>query len=162
MILRHNKRHLQPATIEEGRVHNPIMQALISDQGCNNLVNQLLSRVLPLSEVTDKAIKTWLNIVQQTVVKMIQTIIHGAISVAEFQAAFKAVKEHTTSSPSSLHYSIWKVVAQEDDIAKWMSITMSLPFMYGFVNYHWSTVIDVMLKKKIIPGKSINCKLLES
>ena len=31
MILRRNKHHLQHTTVEEGRVHGPIMQHLIAD-----------------------------------------------------------------------------------------------------------------------------------
>ena len=74
--------------------------------------------------------------------------IEGAISVEDFQQAFKIVKERTSSSPSSLHYSIWKIVAREDNMAQWLSIMMSLPFMYGFVNKRWATIIDIMIEKK--------------
>ena len=53
LILRWNKYHLQQATAEEGWVHDPIMQPLIADQGCNNLTDQLLKGDLILEEVTD-------------------------------------------------------------------------------------------------------------
>jgi len=56
--------------------------------------------------------------------------------------------ERSTSPPSGLHYSIWKIVAKEDGLAAWLSIMMSLPFMYGFVNTRWKQIIDVMLEKK--------------
>ena len=54
----------------------------------------------------------------------------------------------TTSSPSGLHYSIWKALARENDIAKWLAIMMSLPFMHGFTHRRWTKMVDVMLEKK--------------
>jgi hypothetical protein len=74
--------------------------------------------------------------------------ITGGISKEEFQAAFKAVSEHTSSSPSGLHYSIWKCLARENDLAEWLSIMMSLPFEHGFTNERWTRSLDVMLEKK--------------
>jgi hypothetical protein len=59
--------------------------------------------------------------------------------------AFKAVSEKTSSSPSGLHYTIWKSLAVEDDFAGWMSLMMSMPFEFGFVNERWTNAIDVML-----------------
>jgi len=47
-----------------------------------------------------------------------------------------------------LHYSIWKIVAKENDLAAWLSIRMSLPFMHGSVNVRWKWIIDVMLEEK--------------
>ena len=101
-----------------------------------------------MTEVTDKAIQARLSTIQETSNDMVLPGICGAISVEEFQTAFKAVNERTSSSPSNLHYSIWKVVSQEDDLAESLGIMMSTPFMYGFVNTRWSTVVDVMLEKK--------------
>ena len=75
-------------------------------------------------------------------------MIRGVISPDDFQSLFKAVRERTSSSPSGLHYTIWKAIAQEDDLASWLSIMMSLPFMYGFVNTRWAKMVDVMIEKK--------------
>ena len=125
-----------------------MIQALVTDQGSNDLVDQLLKGELFMMEVTDEAIQAWLSALQQTSNDMVLPRIYGTISVEEFQTAFKAVNERTSSSPSNLHYSIWKVVSQEDDLAESLGIMMSTPFMYGFVNTRWSTVVDVMLEKK--------------
>ena len=111
---------------------------------------------MTLDDITDEAIQAWLSVVQQTSTNMTLPRIEGAILVEEFQQAFKIVKERTSSSPSSLHYSIWKIVAREDDLAQWLSIMMSLPFMYGFVNKRWATIIDVMIEKKKMFEKSTN------
>jgi len=70
------------------------------------------------------------------------------ITTEDFQVAFKAVSEKTTPSLSGLHYSIWKVLAQEDDIVSWLSTMMSILFEFGFVNKRWTTEINVMLKKE--------------
>jgi len=71
-----------------------------------------------------------------------------AISKEDFQAAFKAVLERTTSSSSGLYYSIWKVLARENDIAEWLSIMVSLPFQHSFVNDRWTTEVDMMIENK--------------
>ena len=62
----------------------------------NNLINHLLKGELPLTEATDEAIQSWLSAFQQTAGSTTLPRIDGAILVAEFQAAFKAVKECTT------------------------------------------------------------------
>ena len=115
-----------------------------------------------LDEVTDESIQAWLSAVQQTPTNKMLPKIEGAVLVAEFKQAFKAVKECTSSSPSSLHYSIWEVVACNDDLIEWLSIMMSLPFMYGFVNKRWATIIDVVIKKKKIQEKSTSFESLGS
>jgi hypothetical protein len=71
----------------------------------------------------------------------------GEVSAQQFRDAFKAVSERT-SSAGKIHYTIWKCIAQDEELAEWLSIMMSLPFMYGFPNKHWMKSIDVMLEKK--------------
>ena len=56
LIVCRNKHHLQQVTVDEGHIHDPIMQTLIAYQGCNDLVKQLLKGELSLTEVTDEAI----------------------------------------------------------------------------------------------------------
>lgn len=74
--------------------------------------------------------------------------ISGMIHLDEYQAAFQSVKEGTSSSPSGLHYTIWKTIAFDPLLASYMTIMMRLPFMYGFKNDRWAKCIDVMLEKK--------------
>ena len=47
-----------------------------------------------------------------------------------------------------MHCSIWNVLTRDDSLAKWLSIMMSLPFMYGFVSEQWTHEVCVMIKKK--------------
>ncbi|KAL7524523.1 hypothetical protein ACHAXR_002911 [Thalassiosira sp. AJA248-18] len=133
------------------------MQSLIQEYGTSDLVDDLIDGSISINEATDEAIQAWISAVQQTHSEhTINTSdgsipiprISGAITPSDFQAAFKAVSEKTTSSPSGLHYSIWKVMARDDGCAQYLSIMMSLPFMYGFVNKRWTTSVDVMLEKK--------------
>ena len=53
----------------------------------------------------------------------------------------------TSSSPSGLHYTLWKAIAEIDEFCKYFAIMMSLPFQYGFSNKLWELAIDVMLEK---------------
>ena len=98
---------------------------------------------LMLDEVTDGSIQAWLSAIQQTAMNTTLPMIDGAVSVADFQQAFNAVKERMSSSPSSIHYSTWKVVAHADYLVEWLSIMMNLPFMHGFVNERWEVTIDL-------------------
>ena len=88
--------------------------------------------------------------------------IPGEISVAYFQAAFKAVSKKTTLLPSGLHYSIWRVLARDNSLAKWLSIMMSLPFMYGFVSEQWIQEVNVIIEKSEMSGRYTSCKSLGS
>jgi len=98
---------------------------MLEGNGTNDLVQQFLKGESTLDEAVDKAIHAWLSILQQTAGKMTLPRIPGEISIADFQAAFKAVSEKTTSSPLGMHDSIWKVLARDDSIAKWLNIMMS-------------------------------------
>ena len=41
IILQRNQRHLQQASIEDGRVHVPMIQKMVENYGCNNLIDEL-------------------------------------------------------------------------------------------------------------------------
>lgn len=70
------------------------------------------------------------------------------ITSSQFSNAFKITRESTSSSPSGRHYTLWKALAVQDDIAEHLATMMSLPFMYGFAPQRWTRSIDVMLEKK--------------
>ena len=99
---------------------------------------------------TPTAIKAWIEIMQQILGKKNLQKVTGFILAPEFQEAFKKVKEFTSSSPSRVHYTLWKVVAKDKDLASFLSVMMSLPFMYGFTNALCTTSVTVMLEKS--PG----------
>ena len=86
--------------------------------------------------VTDELVQAYFRAIQETATaSKDMPMARGSISKQEYQDAFKAVRERTSSSPDSgLHYTLWKALAKEDDLADWLSVMMSLPFMYGFVN----------------------------
>ena len=125
------------------------MKQLMENDGCNDIVTQLYNGELDMDSVTDELVQAFLKAIVETSTKANAfPMITGVISPDDFQSLFKVVRERTSSSPSGLHYTIWKAVAQEDDLASWLSIMMSLPFMYGFVNTRWAKMVDVMIEKK--------------
>ena len=126
------------------------MRRIIECSKTNDLMDALKNGELSISDGADEAIQAWLSAVQQTASKMTLPRITGEISTEMFQSAFKSVKERTTSSPSGMHYLLWKSLAHEDDLSEWLSTLMSLPLMYGFVNQRWTKMVDVMIEKK--PG----------
>ena len=75
--------------------------------------------------------------------------IEGTVNSEEFSQAFKAVHESMSSSPSGLHYTIWKCIAHDEELARVFACLMSIPFETGIVNRRWTKCIEVMLKKKL-------------
>ena len=57
IILQRNKRHLQQASIEDGQVHNPMIQKMVENYGCNDLIDDLRSRKVTLDKAVDEAIQ---------------------------------------------------------------------------------------------------------
>ncbi|KAL9183002.1 hypothetical protein ACHAXT_004789 [Thalassiosira profunda] len=74
----------------------------------------------------------------------------GSIDTAQYQAMFRAADEKTSTHPNALHYTVWKAMALHPFLAKFQSILISLPFVYGFSNRFWEEMTDYMLEKK--PG----------
>jgi hypothetical protein len=68
----------------------------------------------------------------------------------DVQRMFQLARERTSSDSSTLNYTLWKCLATDDAVAGILSVLFSLPFLYGFVNSHWTNMTDFMLKKK--PG----------
>ena len=147
IIIQRNKRHLQQAEVEEGRAHTPLMQAIRRNHG-TDLLQEILDGTIDIDAATDEAVTAWVRALAQTEEEKRLTPITGEIDRQMFQTAFKKVSERTSSSPSGLHYSIWKCLAREDDLAEWLSLMMSMPFQFGFINERWTKSIDVMLEKK--------------
>lgn len=63
---------------------------------------------------------------------------------------FKMKKKRTSSDTRRLNYTLWKALAQSNFLSSVLSIMISLPFTYGFVNDHWTKMTDFMIEKK--PG----------
>ncbi len=77
-------------------------------------------------------------------------LIDGTLTLVDVQEMFRRAREKTSSDSSTLNYTLWKCLAQDDNIAGILSVLFSLPFLYGFVNSHWAQMTDFMLEKK--PG----------
>eukprot|EP00956_Cyclotella_meneghiniana_P006230 scaffold8106_cov56-Cyclotella_meneghiniana.AAC.2 len=133
--------------MEEGKCHDPLIREMRKNHGVD-MMDEVLAGSIDIPEATDEIIMAWIRAHKQTEAEIKLPPITGEISTEDFQKAFAVVSEHTSSSPSGLHYSLWKCLAKDEAIAGWMAIMMSLPFMHGFVNERWQRVIDVMLEKK--------------
>jgi hypothetical protein len=101
------------------------MQSLVEAKSPNDLIDDLKSGAIQIDEATNEAIQAFISALHQTAMKMVLPKLGGEIPVMDYQGGFAAVSERTTSSPSSLHYTLWKAVARENDLAAWQSIMMS-------------------------------------
>jgi hypothetical protein len=129
LIMERNRWHLQQAEIEEGRCHDPIMKELRKGHRID-LMQEVLDGTITLDDATDETVAAWIRAIKQTDAEKALPPVTGKISKEQFQTAFKVVSEHTSSSPSGLHYSIWKCLAREDDLAEWLALMMSMPFEF--------------------------------
>ena len=59
-------------------------------------------------------------------------MIDGTITKDKFQDMFKRARERTSLSPTGLHYTIWKTMAEEDYSAEVLCVMMSISFVHGF------------------------------
>ena len=94
--------------------------------------------------------KEWLHWIKKTPKEREVRAMPAIITLEDFFEAFKAVDEMTSSSPSGLHYTLWKALAENNELCKMCAAMMTLPFRYGFTHNRWRKIIDVMLEKK--PG----------
>ena len=65
-----------------------------------------------------------------------------------YKAIFKKAKEHTSSSPSGIHYGHYIAAIQNDLLAEVNVTFMRVPFAHGFPLDRWSSSVHCMLQKK--------------
>jgi hypothetical protein len=72
-------------------------------------------------------------------------------NTARFVKAMAVTPEKTSSSPSGIHYGIYKVAMRDKEVAQVLSKIALTPFRYGFILDRWTKVTQVMIKKKPEP-----------
>ena len=126
------------------------MSDFLQDHGMGQASKDLLSGVYSTDYDITPEMASWMRHMQRTKLEKDLPSVMGAISVDEFQDMFKVADEKTSSNPADLNYTIWKAMARSKYLSSILSILVSLPFIYGFPNRTWLSMIDVMLEKK--PG----------
>ena len=82
------------------------MQQLSENFGSNSFMDSICDGTLTVDGAVDETIHAWLSALQQTATNLRDAklpTLPSRITPSDFQAAFKAVSERTTSSPSGLH-----------------------------------------------------------
>ena len=148
LLLTRNKRHLQQTAMEEGISTEPLLSSIREDFGLSREADNILQGRPSMQTPIPENMAAWFRTITAEPMPEGTSPVIGTIPKSDFQTAFKVSKEKTSSSPSGLHYTIWKTMAADDEMAEWMSIMISLPFTYGFANTRWTRAIDVMLEKK--------------
>ena len=147
-IMARNKRHLQQTAREGGVTTGPLMNEIQANHGLNSRVDDLLAGRFETEHEVPEEMAGWIKAVKQTDKEKATPKVVGVMTKEQFQYAFKIANEKTSSSPSGVHYTMWKAMAASDYCAEFLCIMISLPFVYGFPNDRWLREIDVMLEKK--------------
>jgi hypothetical protein len=126
------------------------MKLFREEMGLGSAANALLQGTFQTEYEVGPAVTAWINAVRQTDEEKSIPPVIGSLSTTEFQEMFKKKHEATSSDPHGMNYTIWKAMAKSEHLSSFLSILISLPFIYGFANTRWMNMIDVMLEKK--PG----------
>jgi hypothetical protein len=164
-LLQRNHMHLEQVSREGSVSTDPLLTELWKDFGFNALSKTVLDGE-PVNKTVEKlAIEAGRTVTEYTITPEIAaffqalrkteidqslTPILGTISSMDFQKMFMKACKRTSSDPRMLNYTLWKCLAKSDKFSGFISVLLSLPFVYGFVNDHWTTMVDFMLEKK--PG----------
>ena len=124
------------------------MSKIHANHGVNPRLDDLLAGMFETEHEVSEEMAAWIKAVKQTDKEKSTPKVFGVMTKEQFQYAFKIAKEKTSSSPSGMHYTMWKAMAESDYCAEFLCIMISLPFVYGFTNDRWLREIDVMLGKK--------------
>jgi hypothetical protein len=147
-LLAINKQQLQ-ASSSSPFVSGPL--SIIGFDGFTDAAGDILSGDLaniPRTSVETQAILSNLATVCPT---MDLDLSSDKENAKRFHKAITVTPEKTSSSPSGLNYSIYKVAIQDSYITSVLSKLALTPFRYGFTLDRWKNVTQVMIKKKAEP-----------
>ena len=134
--------------IEERPPTTPAFDGILSDHGTSATADKLLSGDLDVTSLgLGKEAEEFLRLLKKTPEEK-KLSINSRMSHKAFRQAMKVTNETTSSSASGVHYTLWKAIAEKDDLAEMHSLMLSLPFMHGFKCNRWLRSIDCMLEKK--------------
>ena len=148
-LIDRNRRHLEQVAREKGPSTRPPLTQIRHNYGINPLTESILDGTYTTYDLPPE-MRAFFDALKTNPTTHRLPPVLGAISSLDFQEMFRRAKEKTSSDSRTLNYSIWKCIASSDAISSFAAILLSLPFMYGFVNSHWTHMTDFMLEKK--PG----------
>ena len=147
-LIERNRRHLQQIEIEDGVTRQPMLMELKANQGINATSRALLDGTYSMDRELTEEQAAYLRAITQTDRERAAPKVRGAMTKQQYKRTFQVARERMASSPSQMHYTLWKAMAESDELAEFQCIMISLPFMYGFVCIRWLREIDAMLEKK--------------
>jgi len=142
-----NKRNLQASSISPF-VTGPLSS--IGPDGLTTTSEDILDGTFDHS--SDNTVLTRLIYhLQRTCPQLVIDFSDDTANLKRFRLAIAITPEKASSSPSGIHYGIYKTVMTDDYLATVMAQLASIPFKHGFVLHRWTNVTQVMIKKKPEP-----------
>ena len=113
-LLRRNKKHHQQVWEDEGvPTKAPIHDLLTQEEKIEKLLNGEID--IERLEVPEH-VKEWLHWLKKTPKEREIRDLPPIITPEDFREAFEVVDEMTPSSPSGLHYTLWKALAESNEL----------------------------------------------
>ena len=82
-----------------------------------------------------EVLRKWLLLMKRTEFEdTVKDSIDGTVETEDFKQSFHNARENVSSSPSGLHYTIWKSIATNDELSAIMAKMMGMPFRFGIKN----------------------------
>ena len=147
-LLARNRRHLEQTAREQGISTGPPLTTLRENFGFNPFSEGVLHGNYVTHYDLTPEMQAFFEALKSNKFTNRLPPIDGVITSEDFQRMFSIAKERTSSDPRTLNYSLWKCIATSDSVSSLAAILLSLPFMYGFVNSHWTHMTDFMIEKK--------------
>ena len=119
------------------------------DDGFAETADQILDGTLPL--VYDPLTNSLLTHLARVCPPLPIDFTDDTINAKRFSSAIQVTPERISSSPSGIHYGIYKTVINESYLLSVFSKLASVPFRHGFVLDRWKSATQVMIKKKPEP-----------
>jgi hypothetical protein len=71
------------------------------------------------------------------------------LSIKDLKTGFKNAKESTASSPTGMHYGIWKSLLHDEDLFQPYAMMIQFAFWWGTPPKQWASLVQPLIEKDV-------------
>jgi hypothetical protein len=127
-LRRRNKQHLNQMHVEKRPPTRAEFQSVLAEHGASEVAQAILDGTFdPSTLKMGEDIETFIKGLQRWEEEKPLSM-PCQMTTKEFQESMKVTHEDTSLSASGMHYTLWKAIAEDDDLSSMYAIMISLPF----------------------------------